>query len=206
MLGPTLQDGMPELFGHCFGLAIYPVVSVSGVPILTFLILYWIRSFSMLKLIRMAGLVLVAICHLFPGKPFAESIVGPTRAVPGAYFGMHCFYCGASLRWPGEVDTTLPMGVGLWRLWDALGSTWLSVEPAKGTWDFSYLDHYVAKGQSRGTELVLTLGQTPTWASARPLEIGGGGAGAAAEPANIQDWQDYVAKVATRLQRENCLL
>jgi hypothetical protein len=140
----------------------------------------------------------IALLISFPGSVFGETILGPVQPIPVAYFGMHCFYCGASLRWPGEMDTLLPSGLGSWRLWDAIGTVWSALEPTKGQWDFRYLDYYVNQGQKRGVDLMLTLGQTPQWASARPNEIAGGGLGAAAEPADINDWKNYLATLSKR--------
>jgi hypothetical protein len=114
------------------------------------------------------------------------------------FFGMHFFYAGASLRWPGEQDTPIPEAVGSWRLWNAFGSEWANLEPRRGQWDFRLLDHYVALGRANNLELLLTLGETPRWASARPDEQTGAGAGRAAEPRRLEDWEDYVRVVASR--------
>jgi hypothetical protein len=60
------------------------------------------------------------------------------------------------------------------------------------------LDRYVALAERNGVELIYTLGQTPTWASARPTEKSPYGPGSFAEPARLSDWEDYVRAVATR--------
>lgn len=86
---------------------------------------------------------------------------------------------------------------GMLRLWDA-GVTWAKLEPEKGRFDFSVLDRYVSEAQARGQEVILTLGQSPTWASARPAELTYLGLGASAEPANLSDWRDYITAVASR--------
>ncbi len=93
-------------------------------------------------------------------------------------------------RWP-----TVP--VGTLRLWDA-GTTWSALEPVKGQFDFGLLDQYVREAEQRRVQVTLTLGQSPTWASARPGDVSYNGAGAPAEPANIQDWRDYVTAVVRR--------
>ena len=123
-----------------------------------------------------------------------------TGAVPIArsFFGMHFFYAAASLRWPGQKDTPIPDAVGSWRLWNAFGSEWANLEPEPGKWDFRLLDRYVELGRARNLELLLTLGETPRWASARPDEPTSAGMGSAAGPRDLADWEDYVHVVATR--------
>ena len=48
------------------------------------------------------------------------------------------------------------------------------------------------------TQIVLTLGQSPTWASARPTEPSFYGVGAPAEPKDVNDWINHLQTVATR--------
>jgi len=121
-----------------------------------------------------------------------------THAVPKQYFGMHFFYTAADMRWPGEKPTWIPESVGSWRLWDAYGTEWRYLEPKKGVWQFEYLDRYVNQAEAKGIDLLLTLGQTPRWASARPNEPTPSGFGNAAEPFDMSDWARYVHTVATR--------
>ncbi|MFN8110351.1 MAG: beta-galactosidase [Thermoleophilia bacterium] len=98
---------------------------------------------------------------------------------------------GASprLAWP-----RLPIGTT--RTWDA--STWAQLEPQPGRFDFTTLDGIVARTRGHHADLIMTLGQTPQWASARPGDPSSYGAGAGAEPARIADWQAYVEALATR--------
>ncbi|WP_176216806.1 endo-1,4-beta-xylanase [Andreprevotia lacus] len=84
------------------------------------------------------------------------------------------------------------------RIWGAEGTTWREIEPQKGQFDFKRFDEHVAAAQARHLPLMHTLGQTPLWASARPDEQGNTGPGAAAEPADMEDWARYVRTVATR--------
>ncbi len=95
------------------------------------------------------------------------------------------------LPWPS-------VPIGTWRLWDQAGTTWAALEPQKGVWNFALLDKAVADASAHGTHVFMTLGQTPTWASARPTEYSSYGLGAAAEPANMSDWVTYLQTVATR--------
>jgi len=96
---------------------------------------------------------------------------------------------------PGTPWPSVPFGT--WRLWDAM-VTWKDLEPRKGAWDFSKLDHFVAQAQRHKIDVILPLALTPQWASERPNEPSAYTPGAAAPPANIQDWIDYVQIVTTR--------
>jgi uncharacterized protein (TIGR03437 family) len=87
---------------------------------------------------------------------------------------------------------------GTVRLWDS-GTTWTALEPLRGVWNFAPLDTWVAAAQANGNpDIILTLGQTPAWASSNPDDVNYVGAGAPAPPTNIQDWNDYVTAVAER--------
>lgn len=116
----------------------------------------------------------------------------PVRPVPPSLFGMHMHYAGTATPWPA-----VPMAE--WRLWDAYVS-WADLEPQKGQWKFDTLDRYVAMANEHHAGLLLVLGQSPTWASARPQERSPYHPGNAAEPKDLDDWRNYVRTVATRYQ------
>jgi hypothetical protein len=84
-----------------------------------------------------------------------------------------------------------------WRLWDAR-VTWRDLEPHPRVWKFDNLDKSLAMAREHNTEVLLTLGSTPWWGSARPQEPPGYIPGSAAEPADIEDWRTFVRTVATR--------
>jgi uncharacterized protein (TIGR03437 family) len=87
---------------------------------------------------------------------------------------------------------------GTLRLWDS-GTAWTALEPLRGVWNFAPLDTWVAAAQANGIpDIILTLGQTPAWASSNPNDVNYVGAGAPAPPSNIQDWNDYITAVAQR--------
>jgi uncharacterized protein (TIGR03437 family) len=87
---------------------------------------------------------------------------------------------------------------GTLRLWDS-GTAWTALEPLRGVWNFAPLDTWVAAAQANGIpDIILTLGQTPAWASSNPDDVNYVGAGAPAPPSNIQDWRDYITAVAQR--------
>jgi hypothetical protein len=89
-----------------------------------------------------------------------------------------------------------PPGFGTLRLWDS-DTTWARLEPEPGKWQFGLLDRFVA-ARSPGQEVILTLGQSPTWASSDPSRETFYGAGATAPPKNLADWTNYIKVVAKR--------
>jgi hypothetical protein len=109
---------------------------------------------------------------------------------------MHIHYGGC----PREYSSTPWPSVhfAAWRLWDA-NVAWNELEPKKGDWHFDRLDSYVELAKAHNVDILLTLGKTPTWASARPTEASPyGQSGSAAEPQDIEDWKNYIRTVASR--------
>jgi len=87
---------------------------------------------------------------------------------------------------------------GTLRLWDT-GTSWTSLEPQQGVWNWQPLDIWVAAAEQHGVEdILLTLGQTPPWASTDPDDVNYIGAGAPAPPTDNQYWRDYITAVAQR--------
>ena len=107
-----------------------------------------------------------------------------------SYFGLHVQDPLGTAIWPSE-------RFGGLRLWDNYVN-WSNLEPKKGEWYFDDLDRLVSKAQKNGVDVLLVLGQTPTWASARPNESSPYFPGNAAEPVDIDDWRRYVRTIATR--------
>lgn len=129
----------------------------------------------------------------------AGSVLLMVQAVrPGTFWVDDATFTNASgapvsggVPWPSAPFGTL-------RLWDA-GTSWASLEPQKGEWNWQPLDDWVAAAEAHGApDILLTLGQTPAWASSNPDDVNYIGAGAPAPPADIQDWRDYVTAVAQR--------
>jgi hypothetical protein len=115
----------------------------------------------------------------------------PAAAVPSDFFGMHIHRATTTTPWPVAPFSS-------WRLWDAEAS-WLSLEPVKGEWHFEKLDRYVELAEARKANILLVLGFPPQWAASRPSESGlSGKPGSASEPANMEDWRNYIRTVATR--------
>jgi hypothetical protein len=113
-----------------------------------------------------------------------------TEPVNASYFGMHIHQAAGATPWPNVEFKS-------WRLWDA-GVAWPQLEPKKEEWHFDLLDKYVTLAKQHRVEILLTLGLTPQWASSRPNELSNYQLGNAAEPANIEEWRNYVQAVATR--------
>jgi len=113
-----------------------------------------------------------------------------SEVIPLTLFGMHVLRGATIARWPA-------VGFKTWRLHDNRVG-WADLEPRKGEWHFEKLDQYVSLAQQHRVEILLTLGQTPAWAAARPNEPSGGGAGHASEPREMAEWRTYVRTVATR--------
>jgi hypothetical protein len=118
----------------------------------------------------------------------SSSAQAPT--LPPGYYGLHLLHLQYGAAWPS-------IKFGTWRLWDA-GVDWRDMQPKAGVYNWQTLDAYVALAQQQGIDLLLELGQTPQWASARPNEAAATGNGAAAEPTSNALWTAYVTAVATR--------
>lgn len=114
----------------------------------------------------------------------------PADPIPNEYFGMHMHHADTSTPWPS-------VRFGSWRLWDAYAG-WPQLEPRRGQWDFARLDRYVAMAKLTGVNLLLPLGLSPEWASARPGEPSVYRPGNSAEPKNLTDWRNYVRTIAER--------
>jgi hypothetical protein len=122
---------------------------------------------------------------------------GVQITVPWAIGGPRIEVDGSLVDFPGEWPD-LPIN-GL-RLWDTR-TAWLNLEPARGQWDFSRLDAFVAKAESNGvSRIVLVMGGTPRWAGTgvSAAEAAWLGPGSASPPTSMADWDEYVRKVVTR--------
>ena len=112
-------------------------------------------------------------------------------AVPASYVGLHIHKAGSGAAWP-----SVPFAG--WRLWDAHVS-WPWLEPAGGDWHWAELVRLIQLAGEHRIEVLLPLGLSPTWASARPAEASAyGRPGFAAEPADLDDWRRHVETVASR--------
>lgn len=117
----------------------------------------------------------------------------PLPVVRPEFFGLH-------MVWPTRrpyPENFPSVPVGAWRaILPELH--WFSLEPRKGEWKFDKLDIAVRLMESRKIDVLLTLGETPTWASSDPTVKGPYTFGQLAPPRHIADWENYVRTVAQR--------
>lgn len=137
------------------------------------------------------GVAFLASLTLPLSAQAAPYLMGPDSVVTRSMFGLHLFYAPKNSTWP-QFD------FGSWRLWDSADTSWDDLQPERGTWKFETLDRAVQMAKRADVDLVLTLGQTPQWAAARPNERAVRGPGRAAEPSDVALWDDYVRVVTER--------
>jgi hypothetical protein len=135
--------------------------------------------------------LLIATLLLQPIPPAPSSAIEPCPGpVPPSYFGIH-LHRPSEATWPR-------VPAAEWRLWDSKGTTWYDLEPRPGEWNFAQLDRDVAMAEQHGVGLLLTLGQSPRWASMRPNDPPAWRPGGPAPPRDEEDWKRYVRTVAVR--------
>lgn len=134
--------------------------------------------------------LLIAAASLTAGLLFAAGSSCQARQIEPEFFGLHMHRALTSTPWPD-----VPF-YGL-RLWDT-HTSWRDLEPRPNDWVFDSLDRLVGMAELAGVEVMLTLGNTPQWASSRPDEPCAYGLGCAAEPRSVDDWRRYVEKVVSR--------
>jgi GH35 family endo-1,4-beta-xylanase len=135
------------------------------------------------------AVVLVLILFNFCLSRAAVQLTPPAQPIPATYFGMH--FLAGNNPWPS-------VPVGAWRLWDT-STRWPDLEPSQGRWQFTGLDKDLGLAQQHNTDVLLTLGVTPQWASAHPdVKSGWQQPGLTSEPRSLDDWQALVRQVATR--------
>ncbi len=132
-------------------------------------------------------------CSISASGPLASSVQADQAAlatgiVPARFFGM-------VVKNPALQPPTIQVGAR--RLWDS-GVSWAQLEPARGTFVWTTLDAEVAAAEQAGAAITLTLGMTPSWASSNPAATSSYGAGATVMPADLGDWDAYVAAIAAR--------
>lgn len=163
------------------------------------------RRFALGGLALLAGFAIAAsrgrnailVASVLSVPDTAEFVIpSDTTPVSLQYFGLHIHRAVAMS--PSTSPSAWPaVGFGSWRLWDA-HVAWPDIEPSRGKWDFSRLDALCRLARSHGVTVLLPLGLTPPWASARPTEKSNYGLGNQAPPADTADWRRYVDTVAKR--------
>lgn len=155
-----------------------------------------LRMYRQLQSSRPPGIFLAKLVNIVAAIFFLFSSYTSLAQAPQSNpislesFGLHIHRIDQGTPWPG-------VPFGSWRLWDAYVA-WPNLEPVAGKWDFSRLDKYVAMAEKRGVSILLPLGLSPGWASARPTEPSNYKPGNAAEPRDLEMWRNYVRTVASR--------
>ena len=123
--------------------------------------------------------------HWDPFKASA-AVDGP---FPSLTYGVHTF-----LWWDGgEVGTHLDL-VRLMSFSHVKQTfAWRDIEPQRGVWDWEQADRILEEIERRGLQLVVRLGQAPSWARMPGAEIARD-----APPADLSDFSAYCAAVSQR--------
>ncbi|MEZ5118205.1 MAG: hypothetical protein R2737_18260 [Candidatus Nanopelagicales bacterium] len=91
-----------------------------------------------------------------------------------------------------------PPAAGSVRLWDT-GTTWGSIEPARGVYHWTALDAKVAAAEAAGQDVLYVLGGTPLWAGGSPrYSTEYAGPGSTAVPADPAYFEEFVRAVVNR--------
>jgi hypothetical protein len=130
-----------------------------------------------------------------------SSFASTQTAIPAQYFGMHY------VKW--QPWPTIPFGS--LRLWDT-DTRWQQMNPARGVYDFSTLDAYLALAHSHAvSDVVLVLGRTPNWISSDPsntvCDYANVATGSCAPPADLnpdgtgtnQAWRNFIYQLAAHV-------
>jgi hypothetical protein len=162
---------------------------------------------AMLTVLRRGAVLLLlpalASCALWPdseergalpAKPVTSVVVPPLPpfgAIEPAFFGVHDHN-------PVGDD---PAGwaaapVGSLRAWDA-GVIWRDIELSPGVYDFGRLDQVVDTAEAHGSDVLIVLGQTPSFHAKQPKAKSFYGDGAASPP-TVKSWSAYVRALAER--------
>jgi N-acetylglucosamine-6-sulfatase len=135
-------------------------------------------------------------CHAAEAMtpPALPASFSATTPIPASFFAM------------SAVNPANPPGVTV-GAFGHLSFAWPILEPARGTFDFSSYDAYLADAMQQGlvdstntAAVAMTFGLTPSWAVADQTSCtkqvrGSSAMQCTAPPDNIQDWKDFVTAV-----------
>lgn len=100
----------------------------------------------------------------------------------------------------GAANPISDVGFGLVRSHDTGNVAWKDVNPSNGVYDYTTLDAWADTHYKKGRKLLYTVYQTPTWASARPTDVGPySSQGWNAEPANMATLTTFCTNLAQRM-------
>ena len=135
-------------------------------------------------------------------NPTLPQVAASTSSIRRDYFGM---------TWQSSSDPWPAASFGTIRSWDfnylgQTGISWQEIETARGTYNWTALDYWIANAQSHHVDALYTFGRTPVWASSNPgarcpydPPAPGPTSGCNAPPQNEQDWKDFVTAVVTHV-------
>ena len=134
----------------------------------------------------------MAVLLLGVSQGWAETVVrdplGP-RPIAESYFSLNVRWGATTPYWP-------PVRFHSWRV--ITGETsWYSLEPVKGMWQFLALDRAVDRAENKQVEVLYTLGYPAKWAT-DPKLVSVWNPGIALPPSDMADWEEYVRRVAER--------
>jgi hypothetical protein len=78
--------------------------------------------------------------------------------------------------------------------WVRFDISWPTVQPARGVWEWGWVDAAVEGARSRGLKILAILDYTPDWACSLSSPVGG----PTCVPEDVGEWQAFVAAVTTR--------
>ncbi|PYX62619.1 MAG: hypothetical protein DMG74_20155 [Acidobacteria bacterium] len=142
------------------------------------------KTLSQLK----ALIVAILISHVG-----MQSQTPPPQPIPAKFFSVTKNWFQP---WPSIPVTSL-------RLWNT-STDWADINPSKGVYYWTVLDKWIAAGQSKSADLILTMAGTPAWASSNRNDSNCRYGSAACAPPNDlnsdgtgtdQHWKDFVTAV-----------
>lgn len=152
----------------------------------------WCRESTTLAFVAALIYFIVLSCPITRAQATRS---GSTEAIPSDYFGINIQDIA---EFPSAAAYTGALG-------KAPAATWPYLEPAKGVFNWSRLDMWVAEAQAHGISIFYSNDYVPKWAAADPstcyvaaLET----TVCTSTVANIQDWDDFVSALVTRYNGE----
>lgn len=119
-------------------------------------------------------------------------------AVPRQFFGINTGESTASVV--GYANPVSDVNFGIVRSHDTQKVNWKDINPSNGVFDYTTVDAWATAHYSQGRQLLYTVYQTPTWASARPADVGPySNLGWNAEPANMSTLATHCTNLAQRM-------
>jgi GH35 family endo-1,4-beta-xylanase len=119
------------------------------------------------------------------------NVTSSSSAIPASFLGLTVL---------DFTKLSPPIQFGTTRSWDAYPNLdWSDVNASPDTYNFAYLDKFIAINQARGAEMIYTLGRTPRWASSQPNAPGPYGPGECAPPANMSYYENYLRAIVTHV-------